>query len=145
MPEKQTIIVSKHGLAISRWVNAEHKRGNYQHIDNIAIDTRARGSINEETNVIGTIPFDLAENCHQYYGVKFIDRPASANGDMTAEQMIESRAYLQPYTVFPVSRAYILDVIEHHLSKLIDYIQANPVAKIGVKDVSAIIIENLSK
>lgn len=141
----QTTIISKHGTAISRWLQAQKRDGKYPELDNIVIDTRARGNIDDSTNVIGTIPMDLAEHANQYYGVRFAKRPGNTNGDMTSDQMQESGAYLQPYTVFPVSRQYIHDVLEYHITNLLQYLEANPGVKIKVSDLTKLIYDNISK
>lgn len=143
--DNQTVIISKHGTAISRWLQQQQKSGRHQDLSNLVIDNRARGSIDDNTNVIGTIPFDLAENCKQYYGIKFARRPNNVNGEMTAEQMQDSEAYLQPYVVFPVTKVFMEDVLEHHLQHLIEYVQANPTQVINTQDIVKLVMENITE
>lgn len=138
-----TVIISRHGHAISRWLLAQHRNDNYKHLQNIVVDSRARGHIDADTNVIGTIPYDLAKSCKQYYSIVFAD-PNHSGPDMTAEDMLDAKAYLQPYTVFPCTKAFIEDVLEHHLTKLAEYAKTNTVTSSDIKQIISLITENLN-
>lgn len=142
MSETTTVIISRHGHAISRWLHAQHRLKNYQNLDNIVIDTRARNSIDQDTNVIGTIPYDLAHKARQYYSIMFGD-PQQARPDMTAEDMMHAKAYLQPYTIFPNTKNFISEVLEHHLTKLAEYATTNAVTEEDITQIAALILANL--
>ena len=135
------MIISKHGHAISRWLIQQHKLDNYKHLENIILDPRARGHLDESTNVIGTIPYDLATECKQYYSIVFAE--PTRNPEMNAEDMFRAKAYLQPYVVFPITRAYMLDVLEHHLSRLKEYASQHEVSKLDISEIAELIVKNL--
>lgn len=136
-----TVIISKHGPAISRWLIKQQNHDNYKHLTNIILDPRARGNTDSDTYVIGTIPYDLATQCKQYYSIMF-DSP-TRNPDMTAEDMLQAKAYLQPYVVFPITKNFMLEVLEHHLTKLAEYAVTNPVTADEITSIAEMILANL--